>query len=108
MSLFFFKLVALQLFLFALNVQAKAHILPRLSSSSRSCHPFEILFTYEWGPTPQLFSNGSHYYLMIVYDFSKFIWFFSMQLKSNITPLIIALICFIHNTFFTIIPIRLG
>lgn len=51
------------------------------------------------GPASTLSTKGSRYFLSIVDDYSKFIWYFPMQLKSNVSTLVTAFIQFVHNQF---------
>lgn len=78
---------------------AKAHTLPHPLSPSQSTYRFQLLFFYVLGPGSTLSTKGSHYFLSIVDDYSKFIWYFPMQLKSNVSTLFIAFIQFVHNQF---------
>lgn len=81
--------------------QAKAHALLQPPSPSRSQRLFELLFLDVWDPAPVISTNGSRFYLSLVDDFSKYIWIFPMQSKSNVSSLILTFLCFASNTFFT-------
>lgn len=49
------------------------------------------------GPSSILCSNSSRFYLSILDDYSKYIWFFPMQSKSNVSSLMIAFLHYVCN-----------
>jgi hypothetical protein len=65
----------------------KARQLPFNPSSSTSSYPLEIIHSDVWGHFPITSLNGFHYYAIFVDDFSRFIWIYFMQNKSEV-PLI--------------------
>lgn len=74
---------------------------------TRSSFPFQFLFLDVWDFASILSTMGSCYFLSIVDDYSKFIWFFCMQSKSNVTTLVIAFLKFVHNIFsFKIVSVQ--
>lgn len=66
---------------------SKAHALPHPTSLTHSCFTFQLMLMDVWGPASILSTKGSRNFLSIVY--SKFIWYFPMQLKSNFTAIIL-------------------
>jgi hypothetical protein len=48
-----------------------------------SIFPLELIFCDVWGPSPALPHNKNHYYVSFVDDYSKFIWVFPIQRKSD-------------------------
>lgn len=79
--------------------QAKSHALPNLTSPSRSTNPFELLFVDVWGPSPELSTNGSWFYLSIVDDLTKYIWLFTLQSKSDVSTFFLAFLKYVRNFF---------
>lgn len=80
-------------------LHAKSHALPHPSSSTRSTQPFQLLFLDILGPTPMLSSSDFRFYLSIVDDFSKYIWFFPLRVKSDVIPIFLTFIKYVLNTF---------
>lgn len=70
--------------------QAKTHALPYPLSPSQSQKHFQLLFLDVWGPTPVLSSNSCRFYLSIIDDYSKYIWLFPNQSKSNVSSIFVA------------------
>lgn len=68
---------------------------------SKSTFPFELMFGDDWGPFPELSTNGSRFYLSIVDEFIKFIWFFPLQAKSDVLKFCIAFLQFVNYFFST-------
>jgi hypothetical protein len=63
--------------------QGKSHQLPFPKSVSVSKTPLELVFSDVWGPAPT--SAGKHnYYVSFIDDFSKFIWIYLLQHKSEV------------------------
>lgn len=54
-----------------------------------------------WGPASTLSSNGSRYFLSILDDYSKYMWLFPLQLKSNVSSIVMALLKYVETQFFT-------
>jgi IS30 family transposase len=52
-----------------------------------------------WGPAPVVSSNGHHYFLSVVDDFSKYIWLFPMACKSDVTTFFIKFKRIVENFF---------
>jgi hypothetical protein len=62
----------------------KSHCLPFPLSLSVSTFPFKLIFCDVWGPSLALSRNKNHYYVSFVDDYSKFIWVFPIQIKSDV------------------------
>jgi histone deacetylase 1/2 len=62
----------------------KSHKLPFHLLNSVSSSPFKLIFMDIWGPLPTKSIYGNKYYLSIINDFSKFIWLFLIDAKSQI------------------------
>lgn len=62
----------------------KSHKLPFHLSNSISFSPFELIFMDVWGLSHTESVHGNTYYLSIIDDFSKFIWLFSIDAKSQV------------------------
>jgi hypothetical protein len=63
--------------------QLGKHIrLPFHSSSHRVEHPFDLRHLDIW-TSPIISVSGSKYYLVILYDFTHYLWTFPLKLKSD-------------------------
>lgn len=56
--------------------------LPRVHKSSSNV--LDLIYTDIWGSSPILSSDGYHYFVIFVDDFSRYTWFYPMSLKSDI------------------------
>ncbi|KAM0987670.1 hypothetical protein ACFX2I_011694 [Malus domestica] len=61
----------------------KCSKLPFPYVSYSSSKPLELLHTDIWGPSPVSSVQGFQYYIIFVYDFSKYCWFFPLKYKSE-------------------------
>jgi hypothetical protein len=64
--------------------QDKSHRLHFSLSPSISSRPLQLLFIDVWGSAPLKSVNSNRFYLSIVDDFSKYTWFYHLQLKSDV------------------------
>lgn len=80
-------------------LQAKSHALPHPLSPSSSQFPFQLLFLDVWGPAPVLSSSGFRFYFSIVDDFTKYVWFFPLYAKSDVSQIFLNFVTFVRNTF---------
>jgi hypothetical protein len=62
---------------------AKQKKLPFPISNNNSKAPFDLIHVDIWGPFSQQSTNGSHYFLTIVDDFSRYTWIHLMYQKSQ-------------------------
>lgn len=76
---------------------SKSHKLVFTSSSNSQCTPLSLLHYDASGPSPTLSNQGFSYYLLIVDDYSHYVWLFPMRAKSEVTPLLINFAKFIQN-----------
>jgi hypothetical protein len=56
--------------------------LPFCSSSHRAEHPFDLIYLYLW-TSPVVSLLSSKYYLIILDDFTHYLWTFPLKLKSD-------------------------
>ena len=61
----------------------KCHMQHFPSIDTTTIQLLELLHTDLWGPAPLLSSQGYHYYLSILDDFTKFTWIFPLVTKSQ-------------------------
>jgi hypothetical protein len=85
---------------------AKAHRLSFFSSSSISSSPLHVVHSDVWGPSLIVSSNGFHYYLLFVDDYSKFTWIYFMKNKSEVPHLFSLFKSQVENLLDTIIKIQ--
>jgi len=65
----------------------KAHQLPFRPNSLKSQTPLDLVYTDVWGPASSTGIDGSRYYLIFIYHFNKYIWFYPMVKKSDISTI---------------------
>jgi transposase InsO family protein len=63
----------------------KAHQLPFHQNSLTSQAPLDLNYTDVWGPASSTSIDGSHYYVIFVDHFSKYIWFYPMVKKFDVS-----------------------
>ncbi|KAM1411727.1 hypothetical protein ACFXTH_024342 [Malus domestica] len=62
---------------------AKNHKLPFGSASSTTSHSLQLLHCDLWGPTNVISPSGFKYYMLLVDDYSRYSWLFSLKAKSD-------------------------
>lgn len=62
----------------------KSHRLPLPPTNSISHGPLQLIHSDVWGPSPSKSVDGFQYYVTFLDDFSKFVWFYPMKLKSEV------------------------
>jgi len=72
--------------------------LPFVTSSSSTIMPFDIVHTDLW-TSPVLSSTGHRYYIVLLDDFSKFLWTFPLSKKSDAYSTILNFKTFIRTQF---------
>jgi transposase InsO family protein len=72
--------------------------LPFYSSSSRAIHVFQILHCDLW-TSPITCVSGHKYYLVILDDYSHYLWTFPLRLKSNTFPTLSNFFVYVHTQF---------
>lgn len=65
------------------------------SSPSRSSQRVELLFVDVWGPAPIISTTRFSLYLAIVDDFTKYLWLFPLQSKSDVSNFFIAFLWYL-------------
>ena len=65
----------------------KAHQQPFRVNSLQSHEPLELIYTDVWGPASYTGIDGSRYYLNFVYHYTKYIWFYPMVTKSDVSQI---------------------
>jgi hypothetical protein len=73
--------------------------LPFHSSSHRATHPFDLIHLDLW-TSPVVSVSGSKYYLVILDDFTHYLWTFPLKLKSDIFTTL--------SNFFAYVPTQFG
>jgi transposase InsO family protein len=63
------------------------------------CMPFEIIHCDIWGPMFVSSLNGSHFFLTIIDDYTRFTWVHFMKSKSQTRPLLKSFFHLVHTQF---------
>jgi hypothetical protein len=72
--------------------------LPFSSSTTRTTRPFELIHCDLW-TSPVLSTFGFKYFLVILDDFTHFLWTIPLRLKSNAYPALASFRAFTHTQF---------
>ncbi|PKU85306.1 Retrovirus-related Pol polyprotein from transposon TNT 1-94 [Dendrobium catenatum] len=78
-------------------IQCKLHKLPFESSISRTHTPLALVHSDVWGPSPVSSTNGFHFFVIFVDDFSRYTGLFPIIHKSEVTTTFITFTKFIEN-----------
>lgn len=70
---------------------------------SRATFMFEKIHTNVWGPSPKVSVQGYRYYISFVDEYSRFLWIFPMNKKSQAFEIFVKFHAFILNQFKTTI-----
>jgi len=81
--------------------QAKQKKLLFSLSTTHYAHIFDLIHMDIWGPCSVISMHGHRYFLTIIDDFSRFIWIFSMQNKSEVRANVVSFVSYIENHFQT-------
>lgn len=52
-----------------------------------SSKPLELIYTDVWGPSPITSVDGFRYYLIFVDHYTKYVWFFPLKWKSDVSSI---------------------
>ena len=63
----------------------KSQQLPFHVSSLKSHGPLDLIYTDVWGPTPIPSTEGYRFYVIFIDHFTKYIWFYSIYHKSDVS-----------------------
>lgn len=77
----------------------KSHKLPFQLSDSCAKKPFELMHMDVWGPAPVASFRGFKYYLVILDDFSRYLWLFPMQYKSDVQDIVTQFTAYVKTQF---------
>ncbi|PKU64658.1 Retrovirus-related Pol polyprotein from transposon TNT 1-94 [Dendrobium catenatum] len=75
----------------------KGHKLTFENSLSKTSAPLELIHSDVWGPSPVSSHQGFKYYVIFVDDYSRFIWFFPLMFKSEVTSTFIQFVSLIKR-----------
>jgi histone deacetylase 1/2 len=78
--------------------QLGRHVRLPFHSSSRACHVFQLLHCDLW-TTPITSVSGHKYYLVILDDYSHYLWAFPLRLKSNTFPTLSNFFAYVNTQF---------
>jgi histone deacetylase 1/2 len=77
----------------------KSHDLPFKNSASILLHPLDLIFTDVWGPALVPSTTGAKYYVSFLDDYSKFLWLFPIQLKSDVEHVFLNFQTYVEKQF---------
>ena len=66
-------------------LQNKSHRLPFYHSSISTSQPLDVIYADVWGPTPFTSIKGFRFYVIFIDHFSKYVWFYPLKRKSNVS-----------------------
>lgn len=68
-------------------------------TNNRVTSVLELLYSDVWGPSPYLSMEGHKYFVLFIDAYSKFIWFYPMQNKSDVFPIFKKFQLFVERQF---------
>ncbi|PKU71363.1 Retrovirus-related Pol polyprotein from transposon TNT 1-94 [Dendrobium catenatum] len=80
-----------------LCASCKGHKLTFDNSLSKTTAPLDLIHSDVWGPSPVSSIQGFKYYVIFVDDYSRFIWFFPLMFKSDVTRIFIQFVSLIER-----------
>ena len=83
---------------FSCNVE-KSRKLPFLVSDIVSSAPFDLLHLDVWSPAPVPSFQGYRYYLLVLDDFTKYMWLLPLHYKSDVKAALTNFIAYVNTQF---------
>ena len=77
----------------------KMHQLPFPASTNKVTAPFQLVHADLWGPAPSVSLNGFRFYLVLVYEYTKFTWLYLLKNKSDTVTLFKQFTALVKNQF---------
>ncbi|PKU66248.1 Retrovirus-related Pol polyprotein from transposon TNT 1-94 [Dendrobium catenatum] len=81
---------------------AKCHKFSFNKTTSVTSHPFDLIHSDVWGPSPVQSTEGFRYYVIFIDDFTRFSWVYLMNSKNEVLSKFKLLCKFIQTQFNTI------
>lgn len=78
---------------------AKLHKLPYVSSKIKSSAPFDLIHADIWSPFSTIAIDGSKYFLTLVDDFTRCVWTYLLNSKSQTQSVIPAFFTLVETQF---------
>ena len=79
--------------------------LPFVNSVSKSIHPFQVIHSDVWGPSPCNSIDGFRYYVTFIDECTRHCWLFPLINKSDVFSTFVGFSNYVSNHFATSIKI---
>lgn len=80
-------------------LQCKFTKLPFPIIASKSVVPFEVIHTDVWGPSPHVSLEGFRYYVLFIYECTRYTWIFPLMNKAGVFTVFVQFLAFVSNFF---------